>query len=82
MEKFEIDVPEAVLEDLRERLAKTRLPDQLRGAEWGYGTELGYLSELIDYWRTQYDWRAYEGILNRFDHFKDEVDGLNMPIHW
>ena len=43
---FRIEVPDAVLEDLRERLARTRFPDQLDGAGWSYGTELSYLKEL------------------------------------
>lgn len=75
---FSIAVPDAVLEDLRERLARTRYPDQLEGAGWLYGTELSYLRELCDYWRTRYDWRAHERALNRFDHFRTEIDGLGI----
>ena len=75
---FSIAVPDAVLEDLRERLARTRYPDQLEGAAWTYGTELSYLRELCDYWRTRYDWRVHERALNRFDHFRTEIDGLGV----
>ncbi len=74
--KFEINVAESVLEDLRERLARTRLPDQIEGSGWAYGTERDYLADLIEYWRTDYDWRAHERLLNRFDHYEDDVDGL------
>ena len=75
---FSIAVPDAVLEDLRDRLVRTRYPDQLAGAAWTYGTELSYLKELCDYWRTRYDWRAQERALNRFDHFRTEIDGLGI----
>lgn len=78
MKKFEIHVPESVLADLRQRLEKTRLPDQINGAGWGYGTDLDYLGGLIEYWRTDFDWRAQERLLNRFDHYIDKVDGLDM----
>ena len=78
MQRFTIQVPDAVLEDLRERLAKTRFPDQLQGADWRYGTELTYLRELVTYWRERFDWRAQERALNRFDHFKTAVRGLEL----
>jgi epoxide hydrolase len=78
IEPFTIDVPEADLVDLRERLARTRLPEQLPDADWDYGTELGYLTELIDYWRGTYDWRRAEKRLNTFAHFLTEVDGARV----
>lgn len=78
MQPFTIQVPDSVLADLRERLARTRFPDQLQGAEWRYGTELSYLRELLAYWREHYDWRAQERALNRFAHFKAEVRGLQL----
>ena len=51
MQRFEIKVPDSVLEDLQQRLSRTRFPDQLEGAGWDYGTELSYLRELVAYWR-------------------------------
>ena len=57
---FEIAVPDEVLDDLRRRLEMTRLPDQLDGAGWDYGAELGYVTELIEYWRDEFDWREQE----------------------
>jgi len=75
---FTIEVPDAVLNDLRERLAKTRFPDQLEDVGWSYGTDLSYLKELCAYWRSGFDWRAQERALNRFDHFRTDIDGLGI----
>ncbi len=75
---FKIEIPDAVLADLRERLARTRLPDEVHDSGWEYGTNLAYLKELIEYWRTRYDWRAHERQLNRFEHFIAPVDGLDI----
>ena len=74
---FEIAVSDTVLDDLQARLANTRLPDQLDGVDWDYGTELGYLTELITYWREGFDWREQERQLNQFDQFKTVLDGLD-----
>jgi microsomal epoxide hydrolase len=75
---FRVEVPEAVLTDLRERLAHTRWPDQLPGVEWEYGTDLSYLQELCEYWRKEFDWREAERRLNAFEQFTTEVDGHNI----
>ncbi len=77
MEKFRIDVPDSVLEDLRERLSRTRFPDQIE-ADWVYGTELGYLRELCEYWRDSFDWRAQERLLNSFDQYKTKIDAIDL----
>jgi microsomal epoxide hydrolase len=78
IEPFEIRVPESVLEDLRERLSRTRLPDQLEGAEWSYGTELSYLRDLVGYWREKFDWRKQEQQLNRLAQFRTPINGLSL----
>jgi len=78
VESFTIEVPDAVLDDLRERLARTRYPDQIPGSGWGYGTDRAYLVELCDYWREKFDWRRQEALLNRFDHFATEIDGQRL----
>ena len=57
---FTIDVAESVLDDLRARLGRTRFPDQLDDVGWDYGTDLGYMRELVTYWRDEFDWRAQE----------------------
>ncbi|MCY4659831.1 MAG: alpha/beta fold hydrolase [Acidobacteria bacterium] len=75
---FTIDVPDAVLADLEIRLGRTRLPDELPGTGWDYGTNRDYLEELLDYWRDGFDWRAQERMLNRFDQFKTTIDGLDV----
>ncbi len=75
VEAFRIEVPDADLIDLRDRLARTRLPDQLPGTGWERGTDLGYLRELCDYWREDFDWRAVEAHLNRLTQLRGEIDG-------
>jgi pimeloyl-ACP methyl ester carboxylesterase len=75
---FKIEVPEATLEDLRDRLARTRWPDEVNDENWSYGTDLLYLKELCRYWKDKYDWRAREAELNRFPQFTTEIDGLNI----
>jgi pimeloyl-ACP methyl ester carboxylesterase len=75
---FTMAVPEAVLVDLDERLARTRLPDAGPGTPWEYGTDRAYLEELLAYWRDGFDWRAQERMLNQFDHFKTTIDGLEV----
>ena len=75
---FEITVPDSVLDDLKLRLEQTRLPDQLDGVGWDYGTELDYLTDLITYWREEFDWRAQEQQLNQFDQFKTRIDDLDI----
>ena len=75
---FAVDVPDSVLDDLRERLARTRLPDQLEDVGWDYGAELGYVTDLITYWRDEFDWRAAERRLNAFDQYKTVIDGLDI----
>ena len=75
---FRVDVPDAVLDDLYERLARIRFPEQLPDAGWDYGTERSYLQELVEHWRTRYDWRAREARMNELDHFLAEVDGQRV----
>jgi len=78
IEPFRIAVPDSVLTDLRERLARTRFPDEIPGSGWTYGTNLAYLKELVAYWRDRYDWRKAEAELNRFPQFRAKVDGLGI----
>ena len=75
---FEIAIPASAIDDLKARLGNTRLPDQIANTSWEYGTDLAYLSELIEYWRADFDWREQESQLNQFDQFKTEIDGLEM----
>jgi pimeloyl-ACP methyl ester carboxylesterase len=78
VEPFRIAVPDAGLDDLRQRLARTRFPDEMPGSEWGYGTNLAYMRELVLYWKDRYDWRAAERRLNTLPQFRAEVGGLGI----
>ena len=78
MRSFQIDIPQVTLDDLRERLSRTRFFDPLPGQPWECGTDRAYLEELCRYWRDEFDWRAHERALNRFDHFRSEIDGQGL----
>src|SRR5262245_32514924 len=78
MQRFRIAVPDAALADLRERLARTRFPDQLPGSGWEPGTDVAYLRELCGYWREAFDWRRIEAGLNAFDQYTLEIDGQRI----
>jgi len=77
-QRFEIEIPEATLADLRERLARTRLVPHDGAADWDAGTSPAYLRQLVDYWRSEYDWRAQEARINRFAHFRAAVGGTTL----
>jgi pimeloyl-ACP methyl ester carboxylesterase len=77
---FRVEVPDAVLDDLRDRLGRTRWPDQIPGSGWDYGTDLAYLQELCEYWQNTFDWRAQEDRFNRWPHFLTDIDG--QQIHF
>jgi epoxide hydrolase len=75
---FKIHVPDDVLADLKQRLARTRFPDEIPGTDWEYGTNLRYLKELVTYWRDKFDWRAQERRLNELEQFKTTIDGVTI----
>lgn len=75
---FTLSVPQDVLDDLKERLRRTRFPDEIPGSGWTYGTNLAYLRELVGYWLNQYDWRAAEAQLNAWPQFTASVGGLDL----
>ena len=75
---FRIDVSDAELEDLRDRLARTRLPDELPGVGWSYGVSRDFVNEMTELWRTSFDWRKQEAVLNEFPQFTTTVDGTNV----
>jgi pimeloyl-ACP methyl ester carboxylesterase len=75
---YRIEIPEADLRDLRERLARTRWPEAETVNDWSQGVPLGYLRELCDYWAGGYDWRATEARLNALPQFRTEIDGLGI----
>jgi epoxide hydrolase len=75
---FRIQVPQADLDALNDRLDHTRWPDELPDVGWTYGVPVGYLKGLAEYWRTSYEWRTYEAKLNEFPQFTTEIDGQNI----
>jgi pimeloyl-ACP methyl ester carboxylesterase len=77
---FRVEIPQADLDALRQRLARTRWPGEVPGTGWSRGVPLGYLKELAAYWRDGYDWRAQEARLNQVPQFTTVVDG--QPIHF
>lgn len=80
VEAFSVAVPDAVLADLRQRLASARYAEDFANDAWAYGTNGAYLRELCDYWKDGFDWRAQERAINRYAHFKTVVEG--MPVHF
>ena len=78
VERFRIEVPDTVLADLKDRLARTRWPDQLPDTGWAYGADTAYLRELAGYWQNGFDWRAQETRLNRFEHYRAQIDGTRI----
>jgi hypothetical protein len=75
---FRIDIPQADLDDLHDRLARTRWPSEIPGVGWDRGVPADYLRELADHWCTSYDWREWEASLNEFPQFTTEIDGQNI----
>ncbi|GAA4884242.1 epoxide hydrolase family protein [Pseudonocardia benzenivorans] len=80
VEPFVVAVPDEVLTDLRERLARTRWPADVGNADWRYGANRAYLEELVSYWLAEYDWRAVERRMNEYEHFRTTID--DVPIHF
>jgi epoxide hydrolase len=78
IEPFRVAVPEAALEDLRERLARTRWPRPGTVDDWSQGVPTEYVRELCDYWRDGYDWRRLEERLNALPQFRAEIDGIGI----
>lgn len=75
---FRIAVPDAVLEDLRARLRSTRWPEPETVDDWSQGVPLAWMQDVVRYWAEQYDWRAREALLNRFEQFVTTIDGLDI----
>jgi pimeloyl-ACP methyl ester carboxylesterase len=76
--EFRIDIPQADLDDVAERLARTRFAQELPGVGSAYGVTVEYVKSLVDYWRDGYDWRAWEARLNAYPQFVTEIDGQRV----
>lgn len=75
---FTIAIPQTALDDLHQRLAQARWPDEIPRAGWDYGTNLSYIKDLVSYWQTTFDWRGQERVLNTFAHFRTTIDGIGI----
>lgn len=75
---FRIEITDAAMQDLAQRLALTRLPEAETPDDWSQGVPLAYAHELLTYWQDGYDWRTREAYYNRFDQFQAQIDGLNI----
>jgi hypothetical protein len=75
---YRIDIPQSGLDDLAERLRRTRWTDPLPGAGWERGVPVDYLTELAAYWSTGYDWRKHEAELNAYPQYLTEIDGQQV----
>jgi epoxide hydrolase len=76
--EFRIEIPDADLRDLRERLDRIRWPEDETVEDWSQGAPLAYLRELCGYWAAEYDWRATEARLNALPQYRTEIDGLGI----
>jgi pimeloyl-ACP methyl ester carboxylesterase len=77
---FRIDVPEAEIVDLANRLDRARWPERETVDDWSQGVPLEYLQALCRYWREQYDWRGTEARLNQLDQYRTSIDGVNIHL--
>ena len=75
---FRIEVTEAELTDLRDRLERTRWPERETVGDWSQGIPLSYVQDVCEYWRTGYDWRRFETELNAIPQFRTTIDGLGI----
>jgi pimeloyl-ACP methyl ester carboxylesterase len=75
---FTVHVSEEILADLRQRLVRTRWPDEVAGASWNYGVPLPYMRELVHYWHTRFDWRAQERRINSLAQYRATIDGYGV----
>jgi pimeloyl-ACP methyl ester carboxylesterase len=75
---FRVEIPQPAVDDLRDRLARTRWPDELAGVGWSRGVPLGYLQELAEYWGNGYDWRKHEAVLNELPQFTTVIDAQRI----
>ena len=76
---FTLQVADAAIADLRERLSRTRFPDEAPGVKpWKTGSSLAYMKELVPYWKDRFDWRAWEARLNSFKQYKARVRDIDL----
>ena len=82
---FKVAIPDALLQDLKVRLANTRWPDEPKAAGWNFGTNLSYMKRLIDYWNHSYNWRKAEAEINKFAQYTAPITtnyGETIKLHF
>ena len=77
---FTVEIPQADLDDLQARLERTRFAPAAPGDSWDYGTPESYLRDMVDHWKTGFDWRAQEDRINAYPNFSTEIDGQTDPL--
>lgn len=80
IKQIKVEIPDATLQDLKRRVASARIAEDFDNDDWSYGVNGAYLREITDYWANDFDWAAQAAKINRYDHFKTEIDGA--PIHF
>ena len=80
MSEFTIAIPDEDLEDLDQRLRRTRFPTDFGNDDWRYGYNGAYHRQMVEYWIEEYDWRDVERRMNELPHFK--VDLMGVPLHF
>ena len=78
VQPFALHTPESTLSDLKDRLRNVRWPDEIAGTNWSQGADLNFMKEIVDFWLTKFDWRAQEKAINKFSHFRADVDGFGV----
>lgn len=78
IQPFRAEIPQAALDDLQDRLSRARWPNEISGVGWEYGVPTTYVRRLVDYWRSGYDWRAWEAKLNAYPQYLTEIDGQRI----
>jgi len=79
IKKFTVNIPDSVLTDLKDRLKRTRYPPpSIPGTAFEYGFNAKALPKVIEYWSSKYDWRKHEKEMNKYPHFKTQVEGLDI----
>ena len=76
--KFAVNVSNDILQDLQRRLESARFVEPISGTQFNYGFNSDYLRKVVDYWKTGFDWRKQELVLNKFNHYKTQINGINI----
>jgi epoxide hydrolase len=86
LKRFTVNIPDAKVRAIRERLASAVLPRQMppksaSDSMWETGMDIAWLDRLRTYWVDQYDWHAAQAKLNSFEQFIAEIDGVDVHFY-